>query len=49
MGKNKTVTYNYNTNNKKSYNLFNFLFDCVMLVITCGFWLIWIIIREMRR
>lgn len=34
---------------RDSYGFFNFLFDCFMLCLTCGFWLIWIFVREMRR
>lgn len=33
----------------KKYGLFRFLLDCFMVVITGGFWLIWIFIREMRK
>jgi len=33
----------------KRYGFFNFFFDCTMLLITGGFWLIWIFIRELRR
>lgn len=33
----------------RRYGFFSFLFDCFMTVITCGFWLLWIFIREMRR
>lgn len=33
----------------KRYGLGKFIFDCVMVVITAGFWLIWIFIREMRK
>lgn len=33
----------------RRYGLFNFLFDCFMVTITSGLWLIWIFIREMRR
>ncbi len=31
------------------YGLFNFLFDCFMFVVTCGLWLIWVIVRESRK
>lgn len=31
------------------YGLLNFLFDCFMVIITSGFWLIWIACRELRR
>ena len=34
---------------KKSYGFFNFLFDVFMTVITAGFWIIWIFVREMRK
>lgn len=33
---------------RRAYGLFRFLFDVFMTVITCGFWLIWIFVREMR-
>lgn len=33
----------------RCYGFFNFLWDCFMLCITLGFWLIWIFVREMRR
>lgn len=31
------------------YGCFKFLFDAFMTVFTCGLWLIWIFVREMRR
>ena len=31
------------------YGCLNFVFDCLLTVLTGGFWLIWIFIREMRR
>lgn len=31
------------------YGFLNFLFDCFMVFITCGFWLIWIFVREFRN
>ncbi len=34
---------------KKSYGIFHFLLDVFLTVITCGFWLIWIFVREMRK
>jgi hypothetical protein len=34
---------------KKKYGLTNFLFDAVMVVMTGGFWLIWIFCRENRN
>lgn len=33
----------------KKYNLFNFLFDLLMLAVTCGLWVFWIFAREMRN
>lgn len=33
----------------RSYGFLNFAFDIFMTVITCGFWLIWIFVREMRN
>jgi hypothetical protein len=34
---------------RRPYGCMSFLFDCVMVVITGGFWLIWIYIREKRN
>lgn len=34
---------------EKRYGFFKFLGDCFMVVLTWGFWLIWIFIREMRN
>jgi hypothetical protein len=34
---------------RKRYNFFNFILDFIMTIITGGFWLIWIFVREMRR
>lgn len=34
---------------RNGYGLFHFLFDVLLTVITGGFWLIWIFVREMRR
>jgi hypothetical protein len=44
----KMATYMHSKPVKK-YGFFKFLFDCFMVVITAGFWLIWIFIREMRK
>jgi hypothetical protein len=33
----------------KSYGFFKFLGDCFMTFLTCGLWLIWIFVREMRN
>jgi hypothetical protein len=32
----------------RRYTFFNFVFDCIMTVITAGFWLIWVFVREVR-
>jgi hypothetical protein len=34
---------------KGRYGFLNFLFDCFMTFITCGFWLIWVFVREVRN
>jgi hypothetical protein len=34
---------------RKPYGCLSFIFDCVMVVITGGLWLIWIFVREMRK
>lgn len=34
---------------KKQYGCMSFLFDCFMVIITAGFWLIWILVRELRK
>jgi hypothetical protein len=31
------------------YGLGKFLFDTIMTIVTAGFWLIWIFVRELRR
>ena len=33
---------------RKKYGPLAFVFDCIMVTITCGLWLIWIFAREMR-
>jgi hypothetical protein len=35
--------------NSKEYGFLNFLGDVFMICLTCGFWLVWIFVREMRR
>lgn len=35
--------------NQKRYGILAFLFDVFMTIITGGFWLIWVFVREMRR
>ncbi|WJY91917.1 hypothetical protein CFAEC_05395 [Corynebacterium faecale] len=32
-----------------NYGLGSFLLDVLMAIVTGGFWLIWVFIREMRR
>lgn len=34
---------------RKKYGFFNFVFDCILTVITGGLWVIWIFVREMRK
>lgn len=34
---------------EKGYGFFSFVWDSFMVLITCGLWLIWIFVREMRR
>ena len=34
---------------KKKYKLRNFVIDVGMTILTGGFWLIWVFVREMRR
>jgi hypothetical protein len=34
---------------RRHYGFFRFAFDCFMTAITCGFWLLWVFVREMRR
>jgi hypothetical protein len=34
---------------EKSYGFFKFIGDVFMVFLTCGLWLIWIFVREMRR
>ncbi len=33
----------------KHYGFFHFLWDAFMVIVTSGFWLIWIFVREMRK
>lgn len=35
--------------NCRHYGFFSFVGDIFMTVLTCGFWLIWVFVREMRR
>jgi hypothetical protein len=34
---------------RKKYGFFSFVFDILLVILTSGFWLIWIFIREMRK
>ena len=34
---------------RKRYGLGSFLFDCLLTVVTGGFWLIWVFVRELRK
>jgi hypothetical protein len=34
---------------QSSYGFFKFIGDCFMVFLTCGLWLIWIFVREMRK
>lgn len=33
----------------RRYGFFSFCLDLLMICLTCGLWIIWIIIREIRR
>ena len=33
---------------RKKYGFWKFMLDCLMVVLTGGFWIIWIFVREMR-
>lgn len=33
----------------RKYGLINFIIDVVLTLITGGFWLIWVFVREMRK
>lgn len=34
---------------KKKYGIGKFALDCILTVVTGGFWLIWVFVREMRK
>lgn len=34
---------------RKHYGFWKFIGDCFMTLITFGFWLIWVFVREMRK
>ena len=38
-----------NCNCRRHYGFFSFCGDVFMTLLTCGFWLIWIFVREMRK
>jgi hypothetical protein len=46
---NPEKVYVYVDSKKHSYGFFKFLGDVFMTLVTCGLWLIWIFVREMRR
>lgn len=33
----------------RHYGIFHFLGDAIMTILTAGFWLIWVFVRESRR
>lgn len=33
---------------RRRYSIIGWLFDCVMIILTCGFWLVRIYVREKR-
>ena len=37
------------SNCKRHYGFFSFVGDIIMTCLTCGFWLIWVFVREMRN
>lgn len=41
--------YYVNPGSPKKYGFFGFLGDVLMTFLTCGLWLIWIFVREMRK
>jgi len=47
----KKIVYVYNPPYPppRNYGCFNFLLDATLIVLTCGLWLIVIIIRDSRR
>lgn len=34
---------------QKPYSCLGFIFDVLLTILTGGFWLIWVFVREMRR
>jgi hypothetical protein len=43
------IVYEQNLRVRKPYGCLAFIFDVVMTFVTCGFWLIWVFCREMRK
>jgi len=43
------VTFERGFTMKRKYGCLSFIFDAIMVVVTGGFWLIWIFVREMRK
>jgi hypothetical protein len=42
--------YNYyNVRPRRKYGVGNFILDAFLTIITGGFWLIWVFVREMRN
>lgn len=39
----------YVEKSKPKYGCLSFLWDVFMITITCGLWLVWIFVREMRK
>jgi hypothetical protein len=39
----------YTLESYRPYGCLGFLGDVIMTILTCGFWLIWVFVREMRR
>ena len=37
------------TMSRKHYGILNFAFDAILTLLTAGFWLIWVFVREMRN
>ena len=43
------MNVNVNIQERKRYGFWKFIFDCLMVILTGGLWLIWIFVREMRK
>lgn len=44
----ENVKMPYPQQKKPKYGFFKFIVDCLMTIVTAGFWLIWVFVREMR-